>query len=212
MKKLPRAILRSSEEMRASAAAAANERLSTAAEEGSEQQNRLEPAPALAHNVIEIPPRGQPAPARVALPAGSTAPPPLDRRAAQRRSRSMVIVERHATYAAFGGMLPLPWVNVSGVVAIILRMVRMLSAHYGASFDRDLARAMVIALVGGAMPTGLASATGSALIYLLPSTGLVGLAVSSVTAAAITRAIGLVFIEQYESGAAAADLPARDNP
>jgi uncharacterized protein (DUF697 family) len=208
MKKLPRAILRSSEAMRAGSAAPAIARQAG----GGDAEEDPRDAGGLPRNVIEIPPRAATAPASVA-PASTSPPPLLDERlAALRRSRGVVIVERHATYAAFGGMLPLPWVNVSGVVAIILRMVKRLSAHYGVAFDRELARAMVIASVGGAMPTGLASATGSALVYLLPSTGLIGLAVSSVTAAAVTRAIGLVFIEQYESGVALADDPEMSQP
>jgi uncharacterized protein (DUF697 family) len=62
--------------------------------------------------------------------------------------------------------------------------------------------------VGGAMPSGLASVTTSTLVYLIPASAVVGLAVSSAAAAACTRAIGQVFVDHFESGATLADMPA----
>ena len=58
------------------------------------------------------------------------------------------------------------------------------------------------------MPTGVAAVTTSALFYLVPPSALLGLAVSSMTAAAFTRSVGEIFIEQFESGAALDHFPA----
>jgi uncharacterized protein (DUF697 family) len=127
---------------------------------------------------------------------------------ARRRSRARAIVERHATYSAFGGIIPLPIVNVASVTAVIVRMVKVLSDLYGVPFQRDRARAIVVGLMGGAMPTGLAAVTASTLVYIVPGSNLIGLAVSSITAIACTRGIGRVFIEHFESGAALPDIPA----
>jgi uncharacterized protein (DUF697 family) len=122
--------------------------------------------------------------------------------------RAHAIVERHATYSAAGGLIPLPIANVASVTAIIVRMVKMLSRLYGVPFERDRTRAMVVGMVGGAMPSGLAAVASSTLQYLVPASGLVGIAVSSVAAVASTRNIGLVFIEHFEGHAALSDHPA----
>jgi uncharacterized protein (DUF697 family) len=86
--------------------------------------------------------------------------------------------------------------------------VRMLSDLYGVPFERDRARAIVIGLMGGAMPTGLGAVTTSTLVYVVPGSGLIGLAVSSIAAAACTRSIGRIFVDHFEGGAMLQDLPA----
>jgi uncharacterized protein (DUF697 family) len=126
-----------------------------------------------------------------------------------RRDKAQKIVERYRLYAAMGGLAPLPVVNVAGVTAIILRMVKVLSRLYDVPFERDRTRAMVVGLMGGAVPTGLATATASTLVFVMPASGLVGLAVSSFSAAAFTYGIGLVFIDYFENATTAVSTPAR---
>jgi uncharacterized protein (DUF697 family) len=134
---------------------------------------------------------------------------PID--AGRRLSQAHAIVERHATYSAAGGIIPLPIVNVASVMAIIVRMVRILSKLYGVPFERDRARAIVVGMVGGATPTGLAAVTSSTLYYLVPASAVIGLAVSSVAAVACTRSIGRTFVEHFESGATLRDLSALES-
>jgi uncharacterized protein (DUF697 family) len=151
-------------------------------------------------------------------PAASSASPPApgvlvdvtrmdaETAALQRRSLANTIVERHATYAAVGGIVPVPIANVAGITAVIVRMVKVLSDLYAVPFERDRARAIVVGMMGGAVPTGLAAVTTSTLYYIVPGSLLIGLAVSSIAAAACTRGIGRIFIEHYESGAMLRDL------
>jgi uncharacterized protein (DUF697 family) len=150
-------------------------------------------------------------------PASQAGVPPADSPSAastdgetdadRRRSLAKAIVERHAAYAAIGGVIPVPIANVASITAVIVRMVKVLSGLYGVPFQRDRARAMVIGLMGGTVPTGLAAVTTSTLVTLIPASALIGLAVSSVTAIACTRSIGRIFIEHFESGATLHDLP-----
>jgi uncharacterized protein (DUF697 family) len=144
-------------------------------------------------------------------PAGALAPMVTDPDVARRRSLARGIVERHAYYSAVGGIIPVPIANVASITAVIVRMVKVLSDLYGVPFQRDRARAIVIGLMGGAMPTGLAAATASTLVYLVPGSNLIGLAVSSVTAIACTRGIGRIFIEHFESGATLNDISATES-
>jgi uncharacterized protein (DUF697 family) len=124
----------------------------------------------------------------------------------RRRLLALAVVKRHAAYSGVGGIIPIPVANIAGVAAVNVRMVKVLSELYRVPFERDRARAIVVGLLGGAMPTGLATATASTLVYVIPGANLVGLAVSSMTALACTRSIGRVFIEHFESGATLADF------
>jgi uncharacterized protein (DUF697 family) len=140
-------------------------------------------------------------PARPVLDPGS---------ATRRRSAAIAIVHRYARYSALGGIVPIPVANFAGVTAVIVRMVRALSLHYGLAFERDRSRAFVVALVGGAVPTGAAAVTTSALLYVLPPAALLGLAVSSLTAAEYTRSVGRIFVEQFERAGTSGDVSAAE--
>ena len=130
--------------------------------------------------------------------ASSDLPPRL---AAKRRVIARRIVERHRTYAAVGGLVPVPVANIASVTAINLRMVQQLSALYQVPFQRDRARAAIVSLIGGAAPSGFGMATSSALMWIIPGGMFVGLGVSALSAGALTRAIGQVFAESFENGA-----------
>lgn len=135
---------------------------------------------------------------------------PLTSRASgspNRRRQAEVVIERHANYSAVGGMIPLPLINAGAVTSIIVRMVRMLSRVYGIPFHRYRARALVLGLIGGLSPAAAASLTATTLVYFLPGSNLVGLAVSSLTASQCTRRIGLIFVEHFETGASLIDFP-----
>ena len=208
-KRLPRAIMRTSDDMRTAAFG------SVAAEPPGEvpgDPNKLRNAGVVQRgveqvdNVVKMVPGSQ-APSATG-DSGSTVWAPCTIDATRRRSRARAIVNRHAAYSAVGGIIPLPFANFAGVTTVIVRMVKMLSDHYGVAFERGRARAIVVGLVGGAMPTGVAAVTTSALFYLVPPSALLGLAVSSMTAAAFTRSVGEIFIEQFESGAALDHFPA----
>lgn len=119
---------------------------------------------------------------------------------AARRRRARAIVERHANYSALGGFIPVPIANVAAITAVIMRMVRALSELYGVPYDRSRAHALVIGLMGGVMPTGLATVATS-IVFFVPGYNLIGLAVSSVTASAYSRRAGRMLIDHFESGA-----------
>lgn len=186
-KQLPRAIRRTNEDLRGIAAGAAADEEAPA------------PHPALPHDAFEA----EPAPAAFSRPVANDQFPAAyaGRHAARRRLQARKIVERHKTYAAVGGLFPLPIVNVAGVTAIIMRMVKQLSDLYGVPFERDRTRSMIIGLIGGAVPTGLGTVTASTLAFVVPGPALVGLAVSAITAGALTRGIGLVFLDHFERAA-----------
>jgi uncharacterized protein (DUF697 family) len=131
-------------------------------------------------------------------------PPPTstDHLAARRRALARRIVDRHKNYAAMGGLVPVPAANIASVTAINLRMVKQLSELYGVPFQRDRTRSLIIALIAGAVPTGAGLAASSTLMWIIPGGLVWGLGAAALTAGALTRGIGLVFVESFESAIA----------
>ncbi len=119
--------------------------------------------------------------------------------AARRRTLARRIVDRHKNYAAMGGLVPLPAANIASVTAINLRMVKQLSELYGVPFQRDRTRSLIIALIAGAVPTGAGLAASSTLMWIVPGGLVWGLGAAALTAGALTRGIGLVFIDSFEA-------------
>jgi uncharacterized protein (DUF697 family) len=135
------------------------------------------------------------------------APRLAERDARQRQSQANAIVERYANFSALGGVIPVPLVNVASVTVIILRMVKKLCQLYGVPYEQGRARALIVGLAGGAVPTTASAVTTSTLVYFIPGVNLLGLAVSSVTASVCARAIGRRFVEHFETGASLMDFP-----
>jgi uncharacterized protein (DUF697 family) len=125
---------------------------------------------------------------------------------AKRRSFARQIVDRHKAYAAVGGLAPVPIVNIAVLTAIIMRMVKRLSELYGVPYQRDRTRSAIIGLMAGAAPTGFGAMAASTLAFIVPGPGFVGLAVSAVTAGALTQGIGLIFVEHFETEAGTTGL------
>ena len=129
------------------------------------------------------------------------APSPSQVQLERRLREAFRIVERHKLYSGLGGLVPLPAVNVASVTAVNLRMVKRLCDLYGVPFERGKNRSIVIGIMGGAAPSGLAAATAATLPLAIPVAGALALAVSTVVATALTRRIGLHFIERFEQQA-----------
>ncbi len=147
----------------------------------------------------KIEPKSMPDIATDAPQPKSRAADPL---AARRRALARRIVDRHKNYAAMGGLVPLPAANIASVTAINLRMVKQLSELYGVPFQRDRTRSLIIALIAGAVPTGAGLAASSTLMWIVPGGLVWGLGAAALTAGALTRGIGLVFVDSFEAAIA----------
>jgi uncharacterized protein (DUF697 family) len=187
-KPLPKAIVRPLDSLRVARGAALDAPLPA-------------PQPALPHDAVEPEPALRVSSAPIANDAAPAISLAAQQFAAKRRALARKIVERHRNYAGLSGLLPLPIVTVTGITAINLRMVKQLSDLYGVPFQRDRARAIIVGLIGGAASTGLGVTTAATLAFAIPGPALVGLAVSAITAGAMTRGIGLVYVEHFETGA-----------
>jgi uncharacterized protein (DUF697 family) len=197
-KKLPKAVLRTADEMRDAAA--------DRAQDAPHRVDLNEPAGARpanvrtsADNVIEMMPKQDTAAAQ----PPDRAP---DAAAALRRRRAVALVERYANWAAVGGAIPVPLANATAITTLMVRMIKSLSTLYGVPFERNRTRAAVVGLMGGVLPTGLATVATSTLTYFVPGYGLLSLAVSSVTSSTYARSIGRLYVEHFENGATHVDF------
>jgi uncharacterized protein (DUF697 family) len=196
-KQLPKAITRTGDNVHAFAGSIVPDEVAPEpAPRSAPTFNKIADEPALA--VSSAPIANDSVPSESVRPEARTLP---DQVAAKRRGFARKIVERHRTYAAIGGLMPLAVVNIASVTAVNLRMVRQLSELYQVPFQRDRARAVIVSLIGGAAPSGFGLATSSTLMWIVPGGMLVGLGVSALAAGALTRAIGQVFVESFENGA-----------
>ena len=85
-------------------------------------------------------------------------------------------MDRYANYSAASGFIPVPIANMATITAVQVRMVKALSELYGVPFDGNRAYSVVIGLLGGVMPTRLATAATSTIVYFVPGFNLFGLA------------------------------------
>ncbi|MBX9847235.1 MAG: DUF697 domain-containing protein [Xanthobacteraceae bacterium] len=196
-KKLPKAVLRTADQMREAAAERSQD---VPHPVDLNETPAIRPAVtravefAAAGNVIEMVPKAEIAEApQPAVPADNGA-------AALRRRMAVATVERYANWAAVGGVIPVPIANATAVTALMVRMIQSLSKLYGVPFEKNRTRAAVVGLMAGVLPTGFATVAASAVTYFVPGYGLLGLAASSVTSSAYTRHIGRLYVEHFESG------------
>lgn len=109
-------------------------------------------------------------------------------------------VKYHTWASAAMGIVPLPLVDVVGVTAIQLNMLRKLSKYYGIPFSKNVVKNILGSLLGAVVPTGagfpLASAA-KAVPVIGTAAGVVAL---PVLAAASTYAVAKVFIQHFASG------------
>lgn len=114
------------------------------------------------------------------------------------------IVRNNVKWAAAGGLVPVPGLDLAAVGGVQLRMLNQLSRLYGVSSRENTIKEIIGALVGSGVPISLAGGTAvafSAFIRFVPVVGqLFGLAILPAFAAASTFALGRVFTKHFESG------------
>ncbi len=113
---------------------------------------------------------------------------------------AMEIVKRNSIYAAGVGIFAIPVVNVAGVAALQIKMLRELADHYSVPFENDRVKSILASLVGGVVGTRL----GYGMVGTIAKLPLVGPILSVATlpifAGAITYAVGKVFTTHFASG------------
>lgn len=110
-------------------------------------------------------------------------------------------VLRHHVYASLAlGLAPVPLVDLVGLTAVQLDLVRALAKKYEVPFKANVAKSIIGSLMGGILPVGIAPLFAS-LVKFVPVVGLTTGAVSmSLLGGASTYALGKVFASHFASG------------
>jgi len=110
-------------------------------------------------------------------------------------------IRRHAMYAAAGGLIPVPLLEIVTSGTIQIRLVAKLCDIYGISFSENAVKAALGALIGSILPAGAIGVSAFALIRSVPVVGpLLSLATMPALAGAATWAVGRVFAWHFANG------------
>jgi len=119
------------------------------------------------------------------------------------------IVKNHIIASITLGLIPIPLFDLSALTATQMNMLRSLSEHYEQPFDDIGSKSLITSLIAGSLPViGILGLSSFA--KLIPGIGtLIGSASLSITAGAVTYAVGQVFIMHFEEGGTLEDFDAK---
>ncbi|CAA6828361.1 MAG: GTPase domain-containing protein [uncultured Thiotrichaceae bacterium] len=110
------------------------------------------------------------------------------------------IVKNHIIASITLGLVPIPLFDLAALTTTQMNMLRSLSELYDVPFEDSNSKSLVTSLVGGSLPV-LGVLGLSSFAKLIPGIGsLVGSASLSITAGAVTYAVGQVFIMHFSEG------------
>jgi uncharacterized protein (DUF697 family) len=121
--------------------------------------------------------------------------------APSKEAEGSAIIRQNVLWAAGGGILPFPLVDVVAVTVVEIKMLRELSALYDVPFKEDQVKSVLVSLLVGLGAPALGTALTVSLIKSIPLAGFASafLAVPGL-AAAFTYAVGKVFHQHFASG------------
>lgn len=113
----------------------------------------------------------------------------------------MDAIIRNHTYAAIGiGFIPIPLVDLAGLMALQLKMISSITKAHGVEFKKERVKSIISALCGGALTVASVPVLAS-LFKAIPVVGqTVGAATLSISGAASTYALGYVFDKHFKEG------------
>ncbi len=119
------------------------------------------------------------------------------------------IVKNHIIASMALGLVPVAVFDLAALTATQMSMLRSLSEHFDVDFEDGDIKPLLMSLVGGSLPV-LGVLGFSSVIKLIPGVGtLVGSASLSMTAGAVTYAVGQVFIMHFQAGGTLQDFEPR---
>jgi uncharacterized protein (DUF697 family) len=123
-----------------------------------------------------------------------------------RRAFAEKLVERFSLWSGAAGLLPVPFVDMAAVGGLQIQMLRRISQIYGVPFSANLGKSLIASLAGAMIPAS--SGVGAAsLLKGVPVIGTaIGAIVMPVLSAGATYAIGMAFIQHFESGGTLLDF------
>ncbi len=122
-------------------------------------------------------------------------------------AKASEIIKRNMLWSAGAGVLPVPVLELVAVTTVELKLVKELADLYETGYRKDLAKAAVLSLIGSLGSATLGKMLAMSSLRAIPVLGH-AVAVASVPAfaAAVTYAIGRVFVAHFETGGTLLDF------
>ena len=121
--------------------------------------------------------------------------------------RAQDVLKRYSMYAAGAGLIPVPLIDAVAITVLQYNMVRELAFAYDVPFQGDRVRTLIGSLMGGAASTSLGYGFGQTYLKSIPGVGPLMAALSMPSAAAaVTWAIGKVFVQHFSLGGTLLDF------
>ncbi|ADO71924.1 D-arabinono-1,4-lactone oxidase [Stigmatella aurantiaca] len=118
-----------------------------------------------------------------------------------REARAHEIVKKHSLWALGAGGIPVPGLDIAAFILVQLRMIRELAGHYGMTFNEQAAKGILSSLLGGASAAYLGRPVLFSLLKSVPIVGATaGVVSGAVSMTALSRALGNLFIQHFETG------------
>jgi uncharacterized protein (DUF697 family) len=159
------------------------------------------------------PEAAQDAPVQPAGPGETRKPEPVraqtapsDPAAKDRRARATQVVKRLSLWSGAAGLIPLPLIDLAAVGGVQVEMLRRISKIYGVPFSQNSGKAVIAGVVGSMIPAS--SGVGAAsLIKGMPVLGTaIGMLTTPTLSVGATYAIGMAFIQHFETGGTLLDF------
>jgi uncharacterized protein (DUF697 family) len=115
---------------------------------------------------------------------------------AKRDAQGMAIVKHYMKWSAGAGVVPVPMLDMMTMLAVQMTMVHKLADLYDVPYTKNRIKAAVAGLISGVN----AGYLGGSALKMFPVFGVLTLAAMPALNAAITYAVGKVFIQHFASG------------
>jgi uncharacterized protein (DUF697 family) len=111
------------------------------------------------------------------------------------------IVRQNMLWAAGGGLIPVPMLDIVAITAVELKMLKELAVLYDVPFREDQVKSILVSLMAGLGASALGAVISVSLLKSVPILGAVsGYIAVPGAAAAFTYAVGKVFLQHFASG------------
>jgi len=130
-------------------------------------------------------------------------PPSLASQASQRdriKQKADSVIVSHSLWAAGIGLFPVPLIDLVGLSAIQLHMLKKIAGIYGIPFSKDKGKHLIASLAGAGIPVMSADSVSS-FVRLVPLVGQsVGVLSMTFMSGLTTYTVGRLFVRHFESG------------
>jgi uncharacterized protein (DUF697 family) len=133
----------------------------------------------------------------IAEAAGTTGTDEL----ATAQDKAVAAISTSVKWAAAASMIPLPYVDMLGLAAVQLSMVKDIADAYGQPAKSEVIRGLIASMLGTLTPVAASSVLVGSSLKLIPGAGsLLGSVSVAAFGAAATYAVGKSFVKHFEKG------------